>query len=196
MFIQVITAPCSRAEDVKAVHQGWREELGPGAVGFLGGTFGVTDDGLFIGVVRFESEEAARKNEGRPEQDAWAAKMAAVMDGPATFDDYTDVTTFLAGGSDDAGFVQVIRGTVDDIEGAKALVSDPGDLPTMRPEVIGGTFAVKPDGSYTQTVAFTSEAAAREGEQQEPPAEVREQMEKFFSNATFHDLHDPWFVTL
>lgn len=195
MFIQVITAPCSRGDEVKALSGTWREELGPGAEGFLGGTFGVTDDNQFFGVVRFESREAAQRNSDRPEQDAWAAKMAALMDGQVEFDDYDDVTTFLAGGSDDAGFVQVIRGKADDVEGVKAMMADTGDLARMRPDVIGGTLAIKPDGSYTQTVAFTDEASAREGEKQEPPPEVREQMESFISNATFYDLHDPWFET-
>ena len=171
----------------------WRDQLGPGAGGFLGGTYGVTDDGLFIGVIRFESRESARQNSDRPEQGEWAAKMATLMDGPVEFDDYDDVTVFLRGGSDDAGFVQVIRGKVDDVDAAKAMMADTGDLASMRPEVIGGTFAIKPDGTFTQTVAFTDEAAARAGEQQEPPPEVREQMGKLFDSATFYDLHQPWF---
>lgn len=46
----------------------WREKLAPGAEGWLGGTYGVTDDGEFVAVVRFESREAATKNSARPEQ--------------------------------------------------------------------------------------------------------------------------------
>lgn len=193
MFIQVITAPCSRGEEVKALSRTWREELGPSAEGFLGGTFGVTDDNQFIGVVRFNSVEEARRNSDRPEQGQWAEKMSALMDGPVEFDDYEDVSTFLAGGSDDAGFVQVIRGQTSDVEGLKAMLADTDQLAERRPDVIGGTVGIKPDGSYTETVAFTDEASAREGEKQEPPPEVREQMQSLIAGATFYDLRDPWF---
>ncbi len=45
-------------------------------------------------------------------------------------------------------------------------------LRDMRPEIIGGTVAIAADGDFTQTIYFTSEAAARQGEQQEMPADV------------------------
>ena len=41
-------------------------ELGPGAIGWLGGTYGFTDDDMFVGVVRFETREAAMANSGDP----------------------------------------------------------------------------------------------------------------------------------
>ena len=53
------------------------EELSPGAEGWLGGTYGMTDDGQFVGVVRFESREAAARNSLRPEQTAWWRRSAA-----------------------------------------------------------------------------------------------------------------------
>ena len=37
----------------------------------------------------------------------------------------------------------------------------------------GGTIAIEPDGTFTQTVAFTTESAAREGESKEMPDDVR-----------------------
>jgi hypothetical protein len=33
-------------------------------------------------------------------------------------------------------------------------------LRSVRPEIIGGSFALAPDGNFTETVAFRSEAAA------------------------------------
>ena len=45
-------------------------------------------------------------------------------------------------------------------------------------------------------IYFTSEAAAREGEQKPPPPEVQEMMEELNSlmigEPTFADLKDPW----
>jgi len=193
MFIQVMQGTCSRPDELRSFADGWKDQLGPGATGFLGGTFGVTSDGQFIGVVRFASAQDAAASSARPEQDAWAREFATYLDGPLSFADYDDVSEFLDGGSDEAGFVQVIRGTTDDAEAFKALVADPGPLREMRPEIIGGTLALDADGGFTETVYFTDEAAARSGEQQEPPAEVRETLEKLLVGATFLDLHDPWF---
>jgi hypothetical protein len=193
VFIQIIQGRCTRQDELRAAAKGWRDELGGGAVGWLGGTYGFTDDDEFIAVVRFESREAAMANSERPEQGAWAEKLMALMDGPVEFHDCDDVTTFLDGGSDDAGFVQVIRGKVDDPTGIKAMLADTTMLHEMRPEIIGGTLAIEPDGTFTQTVAFRDEQSARQGEQSPPPPEVRAELESLMAGATFYDLRDPWF---
>jgi hypothetical protein len=193
MFIQVIQGKCTRQDELRAIGDSWRGEVGAGATGYLGATFGFTDDDLFFGVVRFASREEAMANSARPEQGAWAERFMATFDGPVEFHDCDDVTTFLEGGSDDAGFVQIIQGTVSDRAAVDALLGTTDELKRMRPEVIGGTFAIDEDGMYTQTVAFTSEAAAREGEQTEPPPEVAEVLGKLMADARFYDLHHPWF---
>ena len=63
----------------------------------------------------------------------------------------------------------------------------------MRPEILGGTLAIEADGTFTETVAFTDEASAREGERKEMPAEVRETLESVMKDTEFIDLHHPWF---
>ena len=63
----------------------WRREVGPEAEGWLGGTYGVTEDSKFIGVVRFESKEAAARNSTRPEQGEWWAETEKCFDGEVTF---------------------------------------------------------------------------------------------------------------
>lgn len=194
MFIQMIQGPCTRQDEAHQLLDEWRRDLAPSATGWLGGTYGFTDDGQLIGVVRFESREAAMANSDRPEQGEWAAKMAEVMDGPMEFHDCDDVTLLFDGGSDDAGFVQIIRGRVDDPSRLKAMMTtDTTQLHEMRPEILGGTLAIEADGSFIETVAFTSEAEARKGEQIEPPAEVRRELDYAMKDATFYDLHRPWF---
>jgi hypothetical protein len=193
VFIQVIKGKCTRQDELRAMSGSWKDELGPGATGWLGGTFGFTDDDLFVAVVRFASREDAMANSARPEQGAWAERLAAMLDGPPEFSDYDDVTEFLDGGSDSAGFVQVIQGKVDDRSVVDQLMAGTDELKKMRPEIIGGTFAVADDGSFTQTVAFTDEESARKGEGIEPPPEVQEQLGNMMAGATFLDLRDPWF---
>jgi hypothetical protein len=194
MFIQVFHGPCNRQDELKAVLDRWPVELGPDAVGWLGGTYGFTDDGEFVAVVRFEDRASATANSERPEQGAWAEQLMAAFDGPVEFHDSDDVTLLFDGGSDEATFVQVIRGKVDDPERLRRLIaSEPSELRRMRPDIIGATLALEPDGSFTETVAFTDEASARGGEGVEPPADVRAELDYALAGATFYDLRAPWF---
>lgn len=198
MFIQIIQGRCTRQGELRAHAETWRDELGPGATGWLGGTYGFTDDDQFVGIVRFESKEAAMANSARPEQGAWAERFMALMDGPVEFHDCDDVTLMMDGGSDAAGFVQVVRGRVGDPDRLKALMADTEMLHEARPDILGATLAFEDDGTFTETIAFTTEAEAREGEKREMPdmpADVRETLETAMQSATFYDLHRPWFAS-
>jgi quinol monooxygenase YgiN len=192
MFIQVIQSHTSKRDEVRQLFAEWGAEPQAEPNGWLGGTYGFTDDDQLFAVIRFESKEAAMANSARPETDAMSQKMAALMDGPPTFLDCDDVTVWLDGGSDDAGFVQIMKGHTDNPDGLKSVLPDER-LRADRPEIIGGTLAIADDGTWVQTVAFTSEAAAREGEQKPRPPEIREGMEREFGDVEFFDLRDPWF---
>src|SRR4051795_5469756 len=172
MFIQVIQGRCRDADRLHQLSDEWRDTLGSSAAGWLGGTYGVTDDGQFVAVVRFESREAAMQNSTRPEQGAWWSKMQECFEGEVTFHDCDDAMLFLGGGSDDAGFVQVIQGRLSDAERFRRFMSQPMDaLHEARPEIMGGTVAISADGTFTETIAFRSEAEARQGEKMEMPPE-------------------------
>jgi hypothetical protein len=201
MFIQIIQGKCSRQDEMRSLAERWRTEVAPGADGWLGGTYGFTDDGELVAVVRFESREAAMANSERPEQQEFWSQMEQLFDGPVEFHDCDRVMLMMDGGSDDAGFVQVIRGKLDDPD---ALESGLHEMETMlhevRPEIIGSTFAIEPDGTFTETVFFTDEAAAREGESQAMPASgpVHDRMKQFWENVhvqEYKDLHAPWFAS-
>ena len=120
--------------------EAWRDELGEGAVGWLGGTYGFTDDDDFFGVVRFESREAAMANSARPEQGAWAEKMIA-PDGrarrvPRLRRRHVVPRRRLGRGRLRPGDPAARSTTPSRI---KAMLADTGDLHEMRPEIIGGT---------------------------------------------------------
>ena len=198
MFIQILQGKCTRHDEMRAMADRWREELSEGAHGWLGGTYGFTDDDMFVGIVRFTDRAAAMANSERPEQGAWAEQMMALMDGPMEFHDCDDVTLMMDGGSDDAGFVQVIRGKIEDPERLKALMTDTDVLHEARPEIIGATLAIEDDGTFTETVSFTDEAAARSAESRDMddmPEDVRATLQEAMANATFYDLHHPWFAS-
>ena len=201
MFIQIIQGTCRRQDEARALMDQWLADLAPGADGWLGGTYGFTDEGELLAVVRFESREAAVANSERPEQGEWWSRMEPMFDGPVEFHDCDTVVLMLDGGSDDAGFVQVVRGKIDDPD---ALMAGMRDMETMlheaRPEIIGATFAIEPDGTFTETVAFTDEAAAREAERRTAPESgpVHDAMaswERMVHDLSFRDLHHPWFAS-
>ena len=197
MFVQVIQGKVTDADQVKAMVDRWMEELAPGATGWLGSTAGVTDDGRFITLVRFESEEAARRNSNRPEQDQWWSQMSKLISGEATFKDSNDVTVDLPGNPDEAGFVQVMQGRGTDADRAKELMSQDSDKwAAFRPDIIGNVTVGHEGGGYTSAVYFTSEAEAREGERKEPPPELKAQMDEMMQllagEPEFFDLKQPW----
>lgn len=197
MFAQVIQGRTSEPEGLRAALDRWTEELQPGSIGWLGSTIGITDDGTFIAIVRFESAEAAERNSQRPEQGQWWAETSRLFDGEVGFRDSEDVTVDLRGDPDQAGFVQVMQGRVSDAARAKELMAQlPGDaMAAFRPDVLGSVMIGHQDGAWTQVIYFTSEAEAREGERKETPPEFQDAMEEMnrlsVGETTFYDLRQP-----
>jgi hypothetical protein len=197
MFVQVIQGQVSDAAAVRSAFDRWIQDLAPGADAWLGSTAGVTDDGRFIAIARFESEQAARRNSDRPEQDAWWSETAKLFTGGATFTDSTDVTVDITGNPDDAGFVQVIQGRSSDPARATELMGqDSTEWAAFRPDIIGSVGAGHAGGAYTTVVYFTSEEAAREGERKEMPPTLKAQMDEMSAlnvgTPDFFDLREPW----
>lgn len=198
MFVQVIRGRTSDAAALRTAMDRWQAEIAPGAIGWLGSTGGVTDDGRFIALVRFESAEAAQQNSDRPEQDAWWSETAKLFDGEPVFDNSVAVLDDQVGDPGDAGFVQVMRGVGKDPERAMELMSEDssGAWAEFRPDIIGTMSVQLDDGKWAMGAWFTSEAEAREGEQKEPPAEMKAQMDELGSlmvgEPEYFDLKDPW----
>jgi hypothetical protein len=199
MFVQVIQGRVRDREAARMTMDRWLVELQPGALGWLGGTFGFTDEGMLCAIVRFESEAAAQANSARPEQAAWWQELSQHFDGPVTFHDCSDVQLLVGGGSDDAGFVQLIQGRVTDRDAVHMLLDQSSEvIAEHRRDVLGATICIDEDGFFTEVVFFTSETAAREGEKQEMPPQVQDLVDeeaRLVSDLQFLDLHDPWFAT-
>jgi hypothetical protein len=180
MFVQVIQGKVSDQAAMRSHVESWASTLGPGAEGWLGTTGGVTDDGTSVAVVRFESDDAARRNSERPEQGDWWDRMATYYDGEPEFRDCDLVDVDTYGDPDGAGFVQVMQGKVTDPVRARDLMAgDTTDWPSFRPEILGSLWA-----------------STREGEQKEPPAEAAALMEELKTlgadEPRYLDLRDPW----
>lgn len=200
MFVQVIQGQVSDPEQAREALERWAQDLGPSAQGWIGTTAGVAEDGQFIALARFESEEAARRNSDRPEQDKWWAETAQLFVKEPTFRDSRHVTVDVVGDPDQAGFVQVMQGHGTDSERARELMSQDSDLwATFRPDILGSVAVEHEGGAYTMAMYFTSEEEAREGEKKEPPEELKAQMTEMnalmVGPPEFIDLKQPWFFS-
>lgn len=197
MFIQEIRGRVADPQPVHAAFDAWSRQLAPGAQGWLGSTAGVTEDGKFIALARFESEDAARRNEHRPEQGQWWQETSKLFSGDVTFLDSNDVLADVHGDPNNAGFLQVMHGRGTDPERAKELLAqNPDEWAEFRPDMIGSVAVGHEGGAYTMAMYFSSEQAAREGERKEPPPELKAQMEEMdklsVGETEFLDLRDPW----
>jgi hypothetical protein len=196
MFVQIIEGRAADVDGMRMLMKRWIDELRPGAAGFVGTTAGVAPDGRSIAVVRFDSADAAKANSERPEQGDWWEQMEACYDGDVSFVESDDVSTFMGGGSNDAGFVQVMkihdadRTAVDRLD---ALFEE--HAPTLRPDIVGGLRVWTGPGSSYDVTYFSNEADARAGESKPMPpefAEVAGDFETMMANTEFIDLPDPW----
>ena len=196
MFIRVIQGRATNSPGIRRDLGRWQRQLGADADGWLGSTAGITEDGWSITVVRFASEAQARRNSDRSEQREWwrdaSQHLARVVS-----HDAPKVHIYRDGGSDQAGFVQVIQGHSDDLEHMASLGRDQAEvLAREAPHILGVTVAEHADrpGDFTQVLYFTSEQDARRFAQ-EPPAvadePVLEQLRSLMTNARCFDLRDP-----
>jgi hypothetical protein len=190
MFIQVIQGRTNNGDALIDQLRKWEKELASGSQGWLGSTAGVTEDGRFIMSARFENEEIAKKNSDRPEQDKWWSETSQYLDNPI-FRDCTEVDQWGQGGSDDAGFVQVIQGRVTEKDLYRKQMAEMENSESFqRPDVIGGVTAW--DGSFfTDFVYFTSEEEARKGEASMQGDPGAEQMWSLTQDLVYFDLKDP-----
>src|SRR5687768_3880769 len=146
MFVQVIQGQVSDAAAAKARFDQWMSDLAPGAIGWLGSTTGVTDDGKLIALARFESEDAAMQNGDRPEQSAWWEETRQVFLGEPEFHNSSRVELDIVDDPDKATFVQVMQGRTTDPDRARELMADDSiDWKTLRPDILGSV-SVEHDG--------------------------------------------------
>ena len=195
MFVQVIQGKTHDPAALKAAGDRWIAELSAGSPGWLGTTSGVTDDGTYLAMVRFDSEDAARRNSDRPEQHDWWMETSKLFSGDVTFHDCTEVDLMNDGGSDQAGFVQIMQGRVSDVARVRELQAEISKHPGFRPDVLGGIVGMHGTDGFTMAVYFTDEKSAREGEQAAPPAEMAplfEEQMSLMGDMIYYDIRDPW----
>jgi hypothetical protein len=84
-FVQTIEFTTSRIDEIKRMNDQWREshpEIGPRRILL---TADRDRPNTYLSIVEFTSYEEAMRNSQDPQTDEWAAKMAALCDGPPAF---------------------------------------------------------------------------------------------------------------
>ncbi|HET6964550.1 MAG TPA: hypothetical protein VFH58_07225 [Acidimicrobiales bacterium] len=194
MFAQIIEGRTRDAEGLRRQGERWQVELRPGAKGFLGVTSGVTSDGRAVTIARFASEADAKANSDRPEQGAWWAETAKYYDGDVTFTESNDIQQILGGGSDEAGFVQVMKIRGVDRGRIEAVDRELPRFSSLRPDLLGVVRLWTGPTSCIDVNYFASEAEARAGEAKPLPADLQPLMAEFQEltrDTEFLDLVEP-----
>lgn len=196
MFVRVVVGRVADADRLQRQWDRWREELAPGAVGWLGSVGGVTADRRVVMAERFTSAEARNTHARRPEQAAWWSQAETCLDGPPDLLETGDVTAYEMHDSAAAGFVQVMRAAVRDR--ARLEVVEAEIAPAffaLRPDFLAGYRAWFPDGVLVAVDHFTSETEARAGESREMSDELAAGFREWLSlleRTEWFDLADPW----
>ena len=193
MHVRFIRADVADVDGLRAHLERGEGQMTAGAVGFLGGTAGITAQGDFVALARFDSAAAGAANRERIEAGEWWRELLTYLDGEPEVKDTERVSVLMAG-SDDAGFVQIMEGTGDPDALAALDEQFVAIAPEYRPDIMGGYRAYFADGTWADVTYFTSEAEARAGEAREMPPAVAKLFEEFGRVAgitAYHDLNEP-----
>jgi hypothetical protein len=79
VFIQMVQGRCSRQDEMRGLVDGWCSSMAD-RPGWLGGTYGFTDDDRFVGVVRFDSSTASKDSAAMADSAIWWAGADALFD--------------------------------------------------------------------------------------------------------------------
>lgn len=198
MFVQMIEGRTNDPEALKECFERWQQDVQPGAVGYVGSTEGVGNDGEVVIFARFADKRAAMANSARPEQGEWWAEMEALFDGKPRFHESEDVVDLRHGDPQRAEFVQVMEGHVSDRNRAQELeLRSDQMLTAMRPDLLGLSTAYFDDGEYATVAYFTNERDARRNESIPVPENLTDQFkewEQVMPVERYIDLHEPMLV--
>ena len=193
MFVQVIEGRAIDEAAVRRLMTRWVTDVKPAAAGFLGATAGIVDDGTAVAFIRFADEASAVRVRSTAEHQAWWRETLHVLVAPRTVHESSDIVVLLAGGSDDAGFVQIIRAATPHRAKIDALMTPEriADVQRSRPDLIGSLRVWLANGSFIEAAYFTRESAAREAEKSDDFADAEAPFFEAYGPMTFANLRAP-----
>ncbi|MDP9075002.1 MAG: hypothetical protein M3N98_12730 [Actinomycetota bacterium] len=198
MFIQVASGDVAEHSVLRQQLERWVVEVRPGAAGFLGATAGITSRGHFVSVARFDGKPAARSNLERPEHVQWWKRTERCFNGPVEVRESEDLDFLGNGGSDSAGFVQVIEGRTGDRARFMVLEREiERGFVKERPDFIGSMLVWWESGAWLEVAYFSSEEQTRAAEQSglsEGLTNVFSEWQGLAAPSSYHDFTQPLFL--
>ncbi len=94
-FTQIITVEGADEQALRELVSTWDEEQSGVAPGYQGARV-LADDGRYLVEVNFSSEEEARRNNDRPETEAWAKGLRELAAGEPSYRDLRQVYSTYA----------------------------------------------------------------------------------------------------
>lgn len=153
VHVHVARGRTADPDGVRDAMERWRRDLAPSVASWPGATAGVTQDGRYIALVRFEFERAAKADSVRPEQVAWwAADTSGLFDGEVTVRDGMAACTHMRGDPHRAGFVQVIQGRTSDRRRFRELLRAEEPFFACRPDGLGEFVVEHGESAWTMAL--------------------------------------------
>jgi hypothetical protein len=196
----VFTVECrTTAADIAHEHvRRWHADVEARAVGWLGNTAGVSTDGDFIMLLRFESEEAAYITSDLPEYEQWWRTFASFLDTKPVFKGSTSVMGILSGGSDDATAVRITKGHSEATRLRDSIRRLESLTPEERATIIGGIVAWHDRDRFTEALYLTSQDLPRFRQRRTartPLSRFLDDHEAIILDRSEMDLYRPWLVS-
>lgn len=193
MFVRVIRA---RVVAKPLLRNAW-DQLGhalaeqPGWRCMTAGTGRASD---FIGTIEFSDPVTAHAAWSDRSVARWVGELERTLDS-LDITDSEEAEIVLGGAREDARFVQIIEGSTEDKPRWRAINEAMQEvMRTNRPEVLAATVVWSED-RFLETVYFTSEQDAREGESQEFPGGMEglfNELMDLVRDMSYLDLRSPW----
>lgn len=195
MFVQVVTGrPLAHQTALQAWHN-WLKEVGSRLPGWLGGTSGISPDGKFIALLRFEAITAGVFTSERPGEDKWWADVTRCFAEAPIVVDSSEVDVAMTGSPEEASSVQFVLARTRNPARVRRLNARLKPLVARHhPDVIGNIVAWHSNGDMTEAVYFAPAGSATKRDGALPDTELEELEE--LDRAWFSALDDVEFIAI
>jgi hypothetical protein len=160
MFIEVVHG---KARDVPRLQKAWtatHKALGKVGDRWLGATAGTSDDGEFVAMLVFESEEGARVTIDRVADLPVWRDLSDALDLPG-FDECPNVRAFASGNLEQAESVEISQGKAKEIRRLIASFETTNTAAKRGHSVLGGLWCWDAEGSASIAVYRASRGDER-----------------------------------
>lgn len=196
--VRITQARVRDAEAVRELAERWQREIAPETDGWLATTAGISDDGEFVSLLRFASEEAVRRNAESERQRRWWEEFRQYVSGDVSIVETSSAAAFGDSRPDaDVGYVHVVQGEarimIDILEGVAE--HEEHHIREHHLPLLGGIIVDHGGDRFTEFMYFPSEDEKGRGIGGTLPEEgvtMVERVAGHVANIRHLAISDPW----